>query len=84
MALPAIVAVTVHEPVPAVIDTEPDEFTVHAVEDPSLHVTVPLVVPPLVDSAMVAPYSPLAEPVIVNVDCAAFAAEMVTDADVAS
>lgn len=53
--MPAIVAVMVHVPVPAVIDTEPVEFTVQAVDEPSLQVTVPAVVPPVVDSDKVAP-----------------------------
>jgi len=83
LALPAIVAVTVQVPVPLVMETAPDESTVHAVDAPCDHVTVPAVDPPEADRVTVVPYVPFAEPEIVNVDWAALDAAMSTFADVA-
>ena len=84
MELPAIVAVTVHVPVPAVTETDPPGLTVHAVDAPASHVTVPPVVPPEADSVRAAPYAPLEDPETVSEDWAPFAAEMLTVADVES
>ena len=53
--MPAMVAVIAHVPVPEVTVTVPDASTVHAVDEPSDHVTAPPVVPPEVDSEIVAP-----------------------------
>lgn len=84
MPLPAMVAVTTHVPAPAVIDTEPEEFTVQAVDVPSVHVTVPAVEPPEVESATVAPYDPAAGPLTVRADCVALEAVMSAVAEVAA
>lgn len=79
-----MVAVMLQVPVPAVTDTEPDGLTVQAVDEPSLQVTEPPVVPPVVDSDTVAPYAPLEVPVTVSADWDAFAAVMLVDVDVES
>ncbi len=61
-----MVAVIAHVPEPAVIDTEPDEFTLQAVDDPADHVNAFAVVPPDVESDTVEPNDALEEPEIVK------------------
>ena len=57
-----MVAVTEHDPVPAEIETTPDESIVHAVDEPADHTIGAFVVPPDVDNVTVAPYTALEDP----------------------
>lgn len=67
-----------HEPVPDVMLTTPELFTVHAVLAPLLHVTEPPVVPPDVASEILPRYVPLDVPTTESALCEAMVAEMVT------
>ena len=76
--MPAIVAEILHDPVPDVMLTTPELFTVHAVLAPWLHVTEPPVVPPDVVSEMLPRYVPLEVPTTESADCEAMVAASVT------
>ena len=72
-----------HVPDPEVIDTDPAEFTLHAVDDPADQVTAFAVVPPETDNDTVAPNVAVDVPEIVNGVWDALIPEITTVAEVA-
>ena len=83
MSLPGIDAVIAHVPDPDEMDTEPAEFTLHAVDDPADQVSAFAVVPPEADNDSVAPKAPVEVPEIVIGVCDALIPEIVVVAEVA-
>jgi len=78
-----MVAVTEHDPVPAEMETTPDESMVQAVDEPADHTIGAFVVPPDVDNVTVAPNAALEVPDTVSDAWVPLTAEIEAVADVA-
>jgi len=67
------VAVTEHVPLPLVI-VRVAAVTVHAVDDPTEYVTLPVPLPPVVDKVYTSRYAPVEGATTVSADCVALVA----------